>query len=79
MAYDVSEQNPGGSSTGWAVGVSAGLAPLAISTETIGSLVVPPDRAAVYSLKPTIGIVSQEVLIPVSHLCDIAGPMTKSS
>jgi amidase len=77
MAYDILERNPGGSSTRSAVGVSAGFAPLAIGTETIGSLVVPADRAAIYTLKPTLGMVSQEGLIPVSHLYDTAGPMTK--
>jgi amidase len=40
---------------------------------------IPADRAAIYTLKPTIGIVSQDGLIPVSRLCDTAGPMTKSS
>ncbi|KAL8782231.1 MAG: hypothetical protein Q9213_005561 [Squamulea squamosa] len=31
-----------------------------------------------YTLKPTIGIVSQQGIVPVSHICDAAGPMTKS-
>lgn len=40
---------------------------------------LPADRAALYTLKPTVGIVSQDGLIPVSHICDTAGPMTKRS
>ena len=69
------QENPAGSSSGSAVAVSAGYAPLSIGTETDGSLVVPANRAAVYTIKPTIGTVSQDGLIPVSHTMDSAGPM----
>lgn len=71
-------QNPGGSSSGSAVAVRAGLSPLALGTETEGSLVMPGNHAALYTMKPTIGIVSQQGIVPVSHVCDAAGPMTKS-
>lgn len=71
-------QNPGGSSSGSAIAVSAGLSPLALGTETEGSLIMPGNRAALYTMKPTIGIVSQQGIVPVSHICDAAGPMTKS-
>ncbi|KAJ5083647.1 hypothetical protein N7456_013074 [Penicillium angulare] len=71
--------NPSGSSTGSAVGVSAGYAPVAIGTETDGSLVSPAGRAALYTIKPTIGLVSQDGIIPISSNFDAAGPMTKSS
>lgn len=37
------------------------------------------DRAALYTLKPTIDLVSQKGIIPISHLCDSAGPMAKSA
>ena len=70
--------NPGGSSSGSAIAVSAGLAPFSIGTETEGSLIMPGNRAALYTLKPTIGLVSQQGIVPVSHICDAAGPMTKS-
>ncbi|KAJ5151221.1 uncharacterized protein N7482_010473 [Penicillium canariense] len=72
------DSNPGGSSSGSAVSVSAGFAPISIGTETNGSLIFPADRAALYTIKPTIGIISQDGLIPISPLCDAAGPMTKS-
>ncbi|KAL8895141.1 MAG: hypothetical protein Q9207_008288 [Kuettlingeria erythrocarpa] len=39
---------------------------------------MPGNRAALYTMKPTIGIVSQQGIVPVSHICDAAGPMTKS-
>lgn len=58
--------------------VSAGYSPLSIGTETDGSLVVPASRAALYSLKPTIGLVSQHGIIPVSHTMDAAGPIAKT-
>ena len=70
--------NTSGSSSGSAVSVSAGFAPAAIGTETVGSLVMPADRAGLYTIKPTIGIVSQKGIVPISKLCDSAGPMAKS-
>ncbi|KAJ6093074.1 hypothetical protein N7486_008363 [Penicillium sp. IBT 16267x] len=71
--------NPSGSSTGSAVSVSAGYAPFAIGTETDGSLVSPSGRAALYTIKPSIGLVSGDGIIPISSNFDAAGPMTKSS
>lgn len=71
-------QSPSGSSSGPAVGVSAGYAPLSIGTETDGSLVCPAGRAALYTLKPTIGIIETTGIVPVSHSFDAPGPMTKT-
>ncbi|KAJ5379413.1 hypothetical protein N7509_012532 [Penicillium cosmopolitanum] len=71
--------NPSGSSGGSAVSVAAGYAPLSIGTETDGSLVCPSGRAALYTIKPTIGLVSQEGIIPISNHFDSAGPMTKTT
>lgn len=71
--------NTSGSSSGSAVSVSAGFAPAAIGTETVGSLIMPADRAGLYTIKPTIGIVSQNGTVPISKLCDSAGPMAKSA
>jgi amidase len=44
----------------------------------MGSLVMPSDRAALYTIKPTLKIVSQDGIIPISPEADSAGPMTKS-
>jgi amidase len=71
-------QNPSGSSAGSAVVVAAGYSPISVGTETDGSLVCPANRASVYTLKPTIGLISQTGLIPVSHTMDSAGPMAKT-
>ncbi|KAH0523116.1 hypothetical protein TsFJ059_008166 [Trichoderma semiorbis] len=70
--------SPSGSSTGSTVGVSAGYAPLAIGTDTGGSLITPSTRAALYTLRSTMNLVPQDGLIPLSHLFDTAGPMAKS-
>ncbi|MCJ1311431.1 hypothetical protein MMC25_005102 [Agyrium rufum] len=70
--------NPGGSSSGSGISVSAGLAPLSIGTETQGSLILPSARAALYTIKPTIGLVSGQGIVPVCTVFDSAGPMTKS-
>ncbi|KAJ2898783.1 hypothetical protein MKZ38_003653 [Zalerion maritima] len=69
--------NPGGSSSGPAVGVAAGFAPLSIGTETVGSLILPANRADLYTMKPTVGSVSVEGIVPISKFCDSAGPMAK--
>ncbi|KAH8688628.1 amidase signature domain-containing protein [Phaeosphaeriaceae sp. PMI808] len=70
--------NPGGSSSGSAIAVSAGLAPISIGTDTSGSLIYPASKAALYSIKPTLKIVSQAGIIPGSSFFDAAGPMAKS-
>jgi amidase len=69
---------PSGSSSGSAAAVAAGYAPLSIGTETNGSLVWPASRCCLYSIKPTIGLISQSGIVPVSHTCDSAGPIAKT-
>ena len=58
--------------------MSAGYCPLSIGTDTDGSLICPAERAALYSLKLTPTLVSQEGIIPVSHSFDSLGPMAKT-
>ncbi|KAI1453883.1 putative glutamyl-tRNA amidotransferase subunit A [Annulohypoxylon moriforme] len=70
--------SPSGSSSGSAVGVSAGYAPVAIGAETDGSLICPAGRAALYTIKPSIGVVSQDGIVPISSNFDSAGPMSKT-
>ncbi|KAI1110907.1 amidase signature domain-containing protein [Nemania sp. NC0429] len=70
---------PGGSSSGSAAGVAAGFAPLALATETDGSIVQPSNRAALYGLKATVGLLSTEGTAPWSSLTDSIGGMAKSS
>ncbi|KAK4241733.1 amidase signature domain-containing protein [Achaetomium macrosporum] len=69
--------NPGGSSTGSAVAVAAGFSPLAMGTETIGSIVTPAIRAGLYAIKPTVGIQDIGGLYTLTDFFDSPGPMAK--
>ena len=68
---------PGGSSSGSAVGVSAGFAPLSLGTETSGSVVMPANRAGLYAMTPTLGTVSLEGVFALSRDFDKIGGMAK--
>ena len=59
--------------------MSAGYAPVSIGTDSDGSLIFPAGRAALYTIKPTVGLVPQDGLVPVSHVLDSAGPMAKTA
>ncbi|KAM0418618.1 hypothetical protein ACHAPT_012421 [Fusarium lateritium] len=69
---------PGGTSSGSAVAVAAGMAPVALGTETDGSILVPSDRAGLYSLTVTVGKLSTRGLLPFTRVTDSLGPMAKS-
>ncbi len=69
---------PGGSSSGSAVAVAAGLAAAAIGTETSGSLLSPATQNGVVTVKPTVGLVSRAGIIPIAHSQDTAGPLTRT-
>ncbi len=71
-------RNPSGSSSGSAVAVAAGLAPLAVGTETDGSIVSPAGACGVVGIKPTLGLVSRTGIVPISAAQDTAGPMTRT-
>ncbi len=75
--YDLAA-DPCGSSSGSAVAVAADLCAAAVGTETDGSIVCPAASAGIVGLKPTVGLVSQEGIIPISHSQDTAGPMARS-
>ncbi|KAK0117464.1 hypothetical protein ONS96_013294 [Cadophora gregata f. sp. sojae] len=68
-----------GSSAGSAVAVRAGMAPAALGTDTNGSLSAPALRAALYSLKPTLGLVPGDGILPISHRFDTASPLAKDT
>lgn len=74
----VLDRSPCGSSSGSAVAVAAGLAPLAVGTETDGSVVCPSGTNGIVGLKPTLGLVSRDGIIPIAHSQDTAGPMARS-
>jgi amidase len=70
--------SPGGSSSGSAVAVAAGLAAVAIGTETSGSLLVPASQNGIVTVKPTVGLISRAGIIPIAHSQDTAGPLTRT-
>jgi amidase len=72
------ERNPCGSSSGSGVAVAAGLAVVAVGTETDGSVVCPSSLNGIVGIKPTVGLVSRSGIIPISISQDTAGPMART-
>jgi amidase len=68
----------GGSSSGSAAAVAAGLVPLAVGTETDGSIVCPASICGVVGIKPTVGMVSQAGMFTISTIQDTAGPLART-
>jgi len=68
----------GGSSSGSASAVSGELTPLAVGTETSGSILSPASQQGVVGIKPTLGYVSRSGIVPIAHSQDTAGPMARS-
>jgi amidase len=69
---------PGGSSSGSAVAVAAGLVAAAIGTETSGSLLSPATQNGVVTVKPTVGLISRAGIVPIAASQDTAGPITRT-
>lgn len=74
----VLDRSPCGSSSGSGVAVAARLAPLAVGTETNGSIICPSAVNGVVGIKPTLGLVSRSGIVPISPSQDTAGPMASS-
>ena len=72
------DRNTSGSSAGTAAAVAASLVPFGVGTETDGSIVSPASINGLVGLKPTIGRVSRDGVIPISHSQDTAGPMART-
>lgn len=68
----------GGSSSGSGVAMAANLAMAAIGTETSGSILSPSAKSALVGLKPTVGLLSTQGIIPLSGTLDTPGPMTRT-
>jgi amidase len=74
----VLDRSPCGSSSGSGAAVAAGLSVLAVGTETDGSIVCPAGVNGIVGIKPTVGLVSRDGIIPIAHTQDTAGPMARS-
>ncbi|HUY08955.1 MAG TPA: amidase [Candidatus Dormibacteraeota bacterium] len=74
----VLDRSPGGSSSGSAAAVAAGFAPLAVGTETDGSILCPAALCGVVGIKPTVGRVSRTGVVPISFTQDTVGTFARS-
>jgi aspartyl-tRNA(Asn)/glutamyl-tRNA(Gln) amidotransferase subunit A len=72
------DRTPGGSSSGSGAGVAAQLVPMALGTQTGGSILRPAAYNGVVGLKPTYGRVSRGGIYPLALTLDHAGPIARS-
>lgn len=72
------DRNPCGSSSGTGAAIAASLAAGGIGTETNGSIICPSNVNGLVGFKPTVGVIPQDGIIPISPSQDTAGPMTKT-
>jgi len=70
--------HPGGSSSGSGAALAAGFLPIALGTDTGGSIRNPAGTCGVVGLKPTYGLVSRRGVFPLAFTLDHIGPMTRS-
>jgi amidase/aspartyl-tRNA(Asn)/glutamyl-tRNA(Gln) amidotransferase subunit A len=75
--YDVTT-SPCGSSSGSGIAASANFATVTIGTETDGSVTCPSAINGIVGIKPTLGTVSRDGIIPIAHSQDTAGPMARN-
>jgi aspartyl-tRNA(Asn)/glutamyl-tRNA(Gln) amidotransferase subunit A len=72
------KHHPGGSSSGSGAALAAGFVPLALGTDTGGSIRNPAGTCGVVGLKPTYGAVSRRGVFPLAFTLDHIGPMARS-
>jgi Asp-tRNA(Asn)/Glu-tRNA(Gln) amidotransferase A subunit family amidase len=72
------DRTPGGSSSGSAAAVASGMVPLAIGTQTNGSIIRPASFCGVFGAKPSHGLVSRKGVLPLSRTLDHVGPFARN-
>src|SRR5690606_6650460 len=72
------DHTPGGSSSGSAAAVAAGMVPLAIGTQTNGSVIRPAAFCGVYGFKPTHGLIPRHGILRLSRTLDTVGVFARS-
>ncbi|KAK5655081.1 hypothetical protein OQA88_5980 [Cercophora sp. LCS_1] len=78
MGSYVENQDPSGSSSGSGVATALGLAAACLGTETDGSILSPSHRNNIVGIKPTVGLTSRDLVIPISEHQDTIGPMART-
>lgn len=71
-------QDPSGSSSGSGVAASLGLCAAALGTETSGSIISPAQINNIVGIKPTVGLTSRRLVVPISSHQDTVGPMART-
>jgi amidase len=69
---------PGGSSSGPGIAVAANLAAIGVGTETSGSILSPGTANMLVGIKPTVGLISRDGIIPIVADQDTAGPLART-
>jgi amidase len=76
--YDLS-RCPGGSSGGTGAAVAASFAAVGWGTDTCGSIRIPSAFGSLFGLRPTLGLMSRDGIIPLALSQDVAGPMARTA
>lgn len=71
-------RNPGTSSSGSAAAVAAGMVPIAVGSQTAGSVIRPASYCGVYGMKPTFGLISRRGVLLQSDTLDTMGVLARS-
>ena len=72
------ERSAGGSSSGSGAAVAANIVSMAVGSETDGSIICPASLNGCVGIKPTVGSIPRDAMVPISSSQDTPGPMTQS-